>query len=151
MLLSLAMFCSTGDVFVSVSGSAPVFIHINDCVYLYVSFLLSLLLFLCFSFGFWWGLFGNPGCPYPPPCVSVRSAVDMLSFKLPRDLQQLWWIVWNARCNCMLAGRLRWLAGLLAGLAALGRLRWLAGWAGCAGWLACLLAGLVALFALAGR
>ena len=37
----------------------------------------------------------------------------------------------------MLAGRLRWLAGLLAGLAALGRLRWLAGWAGCAGWLAC--------------
>ena len=41
----------------------------------------------------------------------------------------------------MLAGRLRWLAGLLAGLAALGRLRWLAGWAGCAGWLAGLLAG----------
>ena len=86
MLLSLAMFCSTGDVSVSVSGYAPVFIHINDCVYLYVSFLFSLLLFLCFSFGFWRSLFGDPGCPYgegalgpgearggPGPCMDMHG------------------------------------------------------------------------------
>ena len=46
----------------------------------------------------------------------------------------------------MLAGRLRWLAGLLAGLAALGRLRWLGGLAALAG----LLAGLAVLSALIG-